>query len=235
MLHQITIPQEFLANLHPNQHPLDAVKLANHIPESFFFVGLKNNPPENSYIFIFQDPPEKNMANGNTHLATTSPLDERELALIQNLSEGQCMRTAAINAGYSESTANGTIYSKMSSPAFVKRLSEAVQHMPDARIAIAKARIPRLVKIEEKAIQLLQDDPELALKYPKSVEREYKLAGLLSDAPQAQVNVTVNVASFAAQLLEHAHPGSNDSKRTVDVHPQTLPKKHMALPGRDST
>lgn len=169
------------------------------------------------------------MASGETQLTT---LSDQENLLIENLANGMNTRNAAIAAGYSEATANSTIYSKLRRPAFLARLGEAVKDLPDARIAIAKARLPLLARIEAKAYEKMEDDPELMLKYGKFTEREYKLAGLLSDAPQAQVNVTVNVASFAAQLLEHAHGPTDTRKRTIDVHSQTLPDRNTGIAGK---
>lgn len=159
------------------------------------------------------------MSQEQTQLST---LSEQENLLIENLANGMNTRNAAIAAGYSEATANSTIYSKLRRPAFLARLGEAVKDLPDARVAIAKARLPLLARLESKAYEKMEDEPELVLKYGKFTEREYKLAGLLADAPAQQTTITVNVQSFMAQLWDKGSNEQNTRNVTVDASSHTL-------------
>ena len=143
--------------------------------------------------------------------------EEREQRFIQNLALGMNIKEAALNAGYSKSTANSSVYQKFYSPNFLNKLQEYVKSIPEARAELAKVRLPKLFQLEDKFYQKCSKDPELYAKYSKISERDYKLAGLLKEEVKAQVIVPIQVAVQLQNVLSEQQNVSQVDSDTVTI------------------
>jgi len=127
-----------------------------------------------------------------------------ESAFIDGLTNGLPIKTAALNAGYSQNVAESAIYTKLRSPSFASKVGEYLKTVPTARKQLALLRIPDLLDIERNILDVAKADPEYALKASKTIEREYRLAGLLQDEqarPQVVQIGTINVIQQALSVL----------------------------------
>jgi len=127
-----------------------------------------------------------------------------QTALFDGLVDGLSIKDAALKAGYSPIHATSCLYSQLRSPSFAAKMAEYIKSAPAARRNLALLRLPRLSKIEDNILAKAEADPEYAIKASKTVEREYRLAGLLQDEqarPQVVQIGTINVIQQALSVL----------------------------------
>ena len=118
----------------------------------------------------------------------------RETKFMEYLALGMNITEAGLKAGYSQSYSKTDIRRKLNSPRFISKLAEFADQQPETRTTLAKLRLPKLYNLEDKFFDKCEDDPELYARYSKISEREYKLAGLMTQDVQAQIIVPVSVA-----------------------------------------
>ncbi len=128
--------------------------------------------------------------------------DKQEL-LIRNLCLGMNVTQAASQAGYSDSTAQSSVYQMIKQPKFQARLKEYV-------LAHNIIDIPKVISLENKAIDALtlmfESDPDKAIdklaKLSPTFKRKLQDAGVSqSDQQPAQQTINVkNLQNFMVQV-----------------------------------
>ena len=151
------------------------------------------------------------------NLPEKSKRRERQEKFVENIALGYGIREAALRAGYSKSSCRSYAYLLLQKPHVVEIMREYSKRIPEARQRLAAVRLLRVVKIEDKLLKKAEKDPELVAKYPKIVEREYKLAGLLNEeTQQAQQIINVKELKVVRSALRDM------ISETIDVGFETL-------------
>jgi len=96
-------------------------------------------------------------------------------------------------AGYSDVTANKSIYTIVKRPAFQTRLLEAYK-------GATVATLPKVLQVRNKALGLYLDDPELAINKPKMLESIERVAGVLHDKPAG--GLVINYGTIQQSLSQ---------------------------------
>jgi len=125
----------------------------------------------------------------------------RETKFLENLAIGLNVTEAGLKAGYSESYAKTDIRRKLVSPRFLAKLQAYCDTFPDQRRTLAKLRLPLHARIEDKIINKALEDVEFATRpvVAKTLERDYRIAGLLQDESAKPIMVQVNLALVQGQ------------------------------------
>ena len=120
----------------------------------------------------------------NDNLPTTAEISKSE-QLIGYLFTEPDIKSAAIKAGYAESTASKSIYTMIKQPEFQNRLRQyAIQN--------DLLSLPQLAKIESKCLKLVEDSPEKYPKFKEIFRQKKQIAGLLAqDAVPAQPTINI--------------------------------------------
>ena len=143
--------------------------------------------------------------------------DERETRFIEYLALGLSPLKAGLKAGYAESYARSTLYQKFNNPNFISKIQKYADKLPETRTTLAKLRLPKLHKIEEKFYDKCENDPELFARYSKIAERDYKLAGLLKEQVQTQILVPVQVAIQVQNVLDDQQKVHDSQQKVSQV------------------
>jgi hypothetical protein len=124
---------------------------------------------------------------------------EREDKFMQLICMGIPTTEAAIKAGYSEKHAKTSVRRKFNSKRFMAKLADAVDDFPDQRKTIAKAQLKKVARIDDKILDkaLTNDDVLMHSNVSKTVDRIYKLTGLLQDD-----SVTVQAVQINLNMLQ---------------------------------
>jgi len=123
--------------------------------------------------------------------------DPRDYELALQIALGKKYQEAGRIAGFAESTLKtGSFYKKCKSPYISTLIDYIADSYPDKRRQMAKIRLSRAVEIENNIYEKAEQDTEFAVNsvVAKTLERDYKLAGLLHDFSPAQVLVPIQVA-----------------------------------------
>lgn len=113
-----------------------------------------------------------------------------EDAFIQNLFAGMKPKEAAIAAGYSESSASSTIYTKKKNPKFIRKLQHyAISHG-------SLTAIPKLMKLDNQVIKEYEQDISKAIDKPgalKLLNEKYGLVKSNDQSPNQQfIQINLN-------------------------------------------
>jgi len=121
---------------------------------------------------------------------------DRETRFLENLALGYSIRKAGTKAGYSQSYADSTLSRRLLDPKFIAKMQAYCDKMPEARQVLAKLRLGKVARIEEQILDkaLTCDDYATRPVVSKTMEREYKLTGLLQDDHAKPVMVQINLA-----------------------------------------
>jgi phage terminase small subunit len=125
-----------------------------------------------------------------------------QIKLFDGLIEGLSIKDAALAAGYSPTNATSALYSQLKSKALASKMGEYIKQLPTARRNLALMRLPRLSKIEETILEKAEGDPEYALRASKTIEREYKIAGILQDEVHGPATVQIQTLNVIQQALQ---------------------------------
>jgi len=123
--------------------------------------------------------------------------DPRDYELALQIALGKKYQEAGRIAGFAESTLKtGYFYKKCKSPYISTLIDHIADSYPDKRRQMAKVRLARAVEIENNIYEKAEQDTEFAINptVAKTLERDYKLAGLLHDFSPSQVLVPIQVA-----------------------------------------
>jgi len=136
-------------------------------------------------------------------------LDEREEKFLINLSEGMPWIQAGVDAGFSENYVRTCLYKNFwHGEIWQKRIAAFTKDFPQKRRQIAQMRLPRMVKIEDAALDKCEADPRLFLKHGgKLFDREYALAGLGTDDQIAPPSVNIEQMQIFMQQVVANSPG----------------------------
>ena len=120
---------------------------------------------------------------------------EREDQFMQLICMGLPTTAAAIKAGYSEKHAKTSVRRKFNSKRFMAKLADAVEDFPNQRKTIAKAQLKKVSRIDDKILDkaLSDDDVLMHSNVSKTVDRIYKLTGLLHDDSVSVQNIQINL------------------------------------------
>ena len=121
---------------------------------------------------------------------------DRESRFLEYFGAGLPIQDAGRKAGYSESYVTSGLYQKLQNPAFQDKLAAFVDSFPEYRRNLAKLRLTQASRIEQKIYDKALNDTEFATRsvVAKTLERDYKIAGLLQDDAARPVMVQVNLA-----------------------------------------
>jgi hypothetical protein len=107
------------------------------------------------------------------------------------------IKEAALAAGYSESSAESTVYTKMKSSKFQDKVREyAKEH--------DLLNIPRILSIEDKVLSHLEDNPLDIGKFKDTIKQKKTIAGLLKQEDQGTKTILVNV-KYLQNMMLNAH------------------------------
>ncbi len=143
-------------------------------------------------------------------LITNNPIDhiaapDKQELLIRNICLGLSTKQAALDAGYSESTAESSIYQMIKKPNFQTRLREYI-------LAHNIIDIPRVINLESRAIEAIEemfndDEPDKAIdklsKLSATFKRKLQDAGL---SEQDETRKTINISGVQNLMLQ-VHEG----------------------------
>jgi len=127
-------------------------------------------------------------------LPDTMPREER---FIECLSYFKDERVAALHAGYSETTAGNIRNWKLNDPKFIAKLRTRYN-------GSAAMLLPRILAVESKAVELVNDDPTLLPKFRHTLKELKQSAGVLqpdAEAGQPVIQIT-NIRSMVLQMQE---------------------------------
>jgi len=121
---------------------------------------------------------------------------DREIRFLEYLGAGLPHQEAGLKAGYSQTYIVSGLYQKLQSPTFQDKLAHFVADFPEYRRNLARLRLAQAGKIEQNIYDKALNDVEFATRpvVAKTLERDYKIAGLLHDESTKPVMVTVNLA-----------------------------------------
>ena len=121
---------------------------------------------------------------------------DRESRFLEYFGAGLPIQDAGRKAGYSESYVTSGLYQKLQNPAFQDKLAAFVDSFPEYRRNLAKLRLTQASRIEQKIYDKALNDTEFATRpvVSKTMEREYRLTGLLQDDHAKPVMVQINLA-----------------------------------------
>jgi hypothetical protein len=124
---------------------------------------------------------------------------KREDKFLEYICIGLPVEEAALKAGYSESYSKTSIRCKFNNPNFISKLADAVEHNPERRKILARAQLSKVNRIDEKILDkaLSNDDVLMHSNVSKTVDRIYKLTGLLQDD-----SVTVQAVQINLNMLQ---------------------------------
>ena len=119
----------------------------------------------------------------------------REDKLIQYICIGLPTTEAALKAGYSLSYSKTAVRRKFNSKRFMSKLASAVDDFPDQRKTLAKAQLKKVSRIDDKILDnaLVNDDTLLHPTVSKTVDRIYRMTGLLADESKSVALIQVNL------------------------------------------
>ena len=132
---------------------------------------------------------------------------------IEYLSTCETVKEAALAAGYSESYATKTIYSRMKSHKFADRIRERYN-------GHAVTLLPKLANIDTAIINHLADNPLDAPKYKDTQQRILQVAGVLQDTP-VMVNPTFTYVDLRTMVTTART--ARISSDPIDVTPTDSP------------
>ena len=134
---------------------------------------------------------------------------DREERFIEYLALGIPLRDAGLKAGYSPTYCSGTLPRKLHSPNFIKKIQAYCDDYPKYRTTLAKLRLAKVFQIEENILNKALTDTDYAVTpgVSKTVEREYKLTGLLQEPGTTQVLVPIQVSIDIQGSLEDQQAG----------------------------
>lgn len=122
-----------------------------------------------------------------------SNVDPREDLMIRNLFLCDSIAEAAIKAGYSESYANGPLYIRLKKPKFQEKIRKYA-------IANELLNIPKIMRLESKALDYLVDKPAELPKFASILKQKKQIAGLLSQDAAPQVP-TISIEKVGQMML----------------------------------
>ena len=119
----------------------------------------------------------------------------REDKFLEYICIGLPMEEAALKAGYSQSYSKTSIRLKFNNPNFLSKLAAAVEDFPDQRKILAKQQLKKVSRIDDKILDkaLTNDDVLLHTNVSKTVDRIYRLTGLLQDDSKSVALIQVNL------------------------------------------
>ena len=122
---------------------------------------------------------------------------EREDKFIRNLAVCHTVREAALLAGYSETVAKTTIYSKLKSRAFQDKLREHYK-------GTAASYLPQIASLEGKALKHLDSNIEDLPKFAHTLKQIKQSAGVLSQDSVPGINLVKidNIQVLMATMQE---------------------------------
>jgi hypothetical protein len=125
------------------------------------------------------------MQNPPTTKTRTDPRQKTLIHLLLNNPKNTPVKTLAIQAGYSESYANGMLYYQMGQPAFKKKI---LQYARGREVA----NIPKLLKITDEALTAYSQDARLAIEKPallKQLRQDVELSKPEEIARAPNINI----------------------------------------------
>ena len=159
------------------------------------------------------------MTDNNSDNLPTEPINQEEL-FIRNLFIEPSITQAALNAGYSESSAKSHIYTKLRQPKFQEKIRDyARQHeLIDS--------VPTILRLENQALKYLEDKPEELPKFASILKQKKQIAGLLSQdvAPQ---QATISIGAVANLMLNVSQVDSGNNDNAPDN--QGIEANHLKL------
>jgi len=135
-----------------------------------------------------------------------------------NIALGMPNTQAGLKAGFAKTYVyTGQFANKCSSPYITSIIDHIADQYPDHRRRMAKIRLKRAAYIENTIYDRAEKDIDFAINptVAKTLERDYKLAGLLHDFSPSQVLVPIQVAIQIQTHIESQQ--SKVSQITLDA------------------
>jgi len=132
-------------------------------------------------------------------------IESKQDRLVRNIHKFKSIGAAAIDAGYSESTAKGRIYDIIKTPKFQKALRE---HYLTSNATL----LPKILKAESDLMDVILLDPEKLSKHNNTVKQMKQAAGILEpdNQPRQQVINIKSIKELSIHLqqkrIEQAEP-----------------------------
>ena len=148
---------------------------------------------------------ENNTTNSNMSDNLPTTLDQ-EAAFIRNLFLFPSITQAALESGYSESSAKSHIYTKLRQPKFQEKIREY------ARTHELIESIPTILRLENNALKYLDGKPEELPKFAALIKQKKQIAGLLSqDSPVSQAMISIGQVANLMLNVSQVEPGNSDN------------------------
>ena len=147
---------------------------------------------------------------------TADPDDLRRDKFLSYLILGLAWKVAAEKAGFSSSYARGPLYQAFKkSPGWRKKIDQIVQRVPQKYRRICMMRLGLVSEIEHRAMKLMLDNPELALKHPGFLKQQKQVSGLLQD--EQQTPLVINYG-YMQQVMQATTEGKKVTWGSPDEH-----------------
>ncbi len=149
-------------------------------------------------------------------ILTTSKDEKRDKFILLWLL-GHNMKAAALSAGYSQSYSESGVQKAMRDSSNLReRIEQITSVMPEKYKSLCRLRLGDVAEIEGKALKLMKDSPDKAIRSPQLL-RQLKIgAGVIGD-DAVPVQPAINIGAIQIYLAKQLEAGLGD---TIDVTPQ---------------
>ena len=162
---------------------------------------------------------------GQIASTSTDKKDKRRDKFLLYWLLGYPVRTAGITAGYKESYAKFGLYEVLKQPIVKERLLEITSAMPEKYRALCRLRLGDVAEVEGSVINLMKDDPKLALKHPQVLKQLKKSAGVLEDeivTPPTMTIKTLTLIRGNQFVVCEDRLNKMEDQKAIDIQPEEV-------------
>lgn len=116
----------------------------------------------------------------------------------------------AIQAGYSHSYAKSTLYNMIKTDGFQRKLIQAYK-------ASTTTQLPRLIRIQDKALKEYEKDALLAINKPAMIQNIQRVSGAVQDDVRLPQTINIKSLTIAQNVLNQYMDTQEDSGKQLDT------------------
>lgn len=116
----------------------------------------------------------------------------------------------AIQAGYSHSYAKSTLYNMIKTDGFQRKLIQAYK-------ASTTTQLPRLIRIQDKALKEYEKDALLAINKPAMIQNIQRVSGAVQDDVKLPQTINIKSLTIAQNVLNQYMDTQEDSGKQLDT------------------